>query len=50
MDVNDLEKQDETMALLRLLAMGNKEIEQGKFRDVEAVFADLNNRLICLEY
>ena len=41
-EVNSLEKQVETLALLKLLAMRNEEIEQGKFRDAEAVFADLD--------
>ncbi|WP_348695579.1 type II toxin-antitoxin system Phd/YefM family antitoxin [Duganella fentianensis] len=42
MDVKSYEEQEETLALLKLLAMGNHEIEQGKFRDAEEVFADLD--------
>ena len=42
MDVQSFEEHENTMALLKILAMGNKEIEQGKFRDAEAVFADLD--------
>ncbi|MYN44303.1 type II toxin-antitoxin system prevent-host-death family antitoxin [Pseudoduganella sp. FT93W] len=42
MDVKSYEEQEETLALLKLLAMGNHEIEQGKFRDVEEVFAELD--------
>ena len=42
MEVNSLEKLVETLALLKLLAMGNDEIEQGKFRDSDAVFFDLD--------
>lgn len=42
MDVKSFEEHEQTLALLKLLAMGNKEIEQGKFRDVDAVFADLD--------
>ena len=42
MDVKSFEEQEETMALLKLLAMGNKEIEEGKYRDVEDVFAELD--------
>ncbi|TAJ79549.1 MAG: prevent-host-death protein [Gallionellaceae bacterium] len=34
------EEQEQTVALLRMLAVGNKEIEQGKFRDAEDVFAE----------
>lgn len=42
MDVKSYEEQEETLALLKLLAMGNREIEQGKFRDAEEVFAELD--------
>lgn len=42
MDVKSYEEQEQTLALLKLLALGNREIEQGKFRDVEAVFAELD--------
>ncbi|MCX4218776.1 MULTISPECIES: type II toxin-antitoxin system Phd/YefM family antitoxin [Pseudomonas] len=42
MDIKSFEEQEETMALLKLLAMGNREIEEGKYRDVEDVFAELD--------
>ena len=42
MDVKSFEEQEDTMALLKLLAMGNREIEEGKFRDAEDVFAELD--------
>jgi prevent-host-death family protein len=42
MDVKSFEEQEDTMALLKLLAMGNREIEEGKFRDAEDVFTDLD--------
>jgi prevent-host-death family protein len=42
MDVKSFEEHEQTLALLKLLAMGNKEIEQGKFRDADEVFADLD--------
>lgn len=42
MDVKSFEEQEETLALLKILALGNHEIEQGKFRDAEDVFADLD--------
>lgn len=42
MDVKSFEEQENTMALLKLLAMGNREIEEGKFRDAEDVFAELD--------
>ena len=42
MDVKSFEEQEETLALLKILALGNREIERGKFRDAEDVFADLD--------
>ncbi|MBP0605661.1 MULTISPECIES: type II toxin-antitoxin system Phd/YefM family antitoxin [Burkholderia] len=42
MDVKSYEEHEETLALLRLLALGNREIAQGHFRPVEDVFADLD--------
>lgn len=42
MDVNSYEEQQETLALLKILALGNREIEQNKFRDAEEVFAELD--------
>lgn len=42
MDVRSFEEQEETLALLKILAFGHREIEQGKFRDVEDVFAELD--------
>jgi hypothetical protein len=30
------------LALLKILALGNHEIEQGKYRDAEDVFAELD--------
>lgn len=41
MDVKSYEEQEETLAMLKILALGNREIESGKFRDAEEVFADL---------
>lgn len=43
MDVKSYEEQEETLALLKILAMGNREIEQGKHRDAEAIFMDLDS-------
>jgi prevent-host-death family protein len=42
MDVKSYEEQEQTVALLKILALGNKEIEQGKFRLAEDVFAELD--------
>ena len=41
-DVKSYEEQAETMALLKLLALGNREIENGQFRDAQDVFAELD--------
>lgn len=42
MDVKSYEEQTETMALLKILAMGNREIEQGDFQDFTDVFSELD--------
>jgi len=42
MDVKSYEEYEETLALLKALALGNREIEQGKFRPAEEVFTDLD--------
>jgi prevent-host-death family protein len=41
-DVKSYEERENTLALLKLLAMGNSQIEQGKFRDADDVFADVD--------
>jgi prevent-host-death family protein len=41
-DVKSFEERENTLALLKILAMGNQVIERGKFQDAEAVFADLD--------
>lgn len=41
MDIQSWEEQEETMALLKILAMGNKQIEEGKYRPAKNVWADL---------
>lgn len=42
MDVQTYEEQEETLAMLKLLALGRKEIEQGRYRPMNDVFADLD--------
>jgi len=42
MDVRRYEENEEAMALIKLLALGNREIEQGKFRPAADVFADID--------
>ena len=41
-DVKSYEERENTLALLKLLAIGNGQIEQGKFQDAEDVFANLD--------
>ncbi len=42
MDVRAYEQMEETLAMLKLLALGHHDIEQGRFRDSEDVFAELD--------
>ncbi|MGJ7501044.1 type II toxin-antitoxin system Phd/YefM family antitoxin [Variovorax sp. ZT5P49] len=42
MDVRSYEEHEATLALLKVLALGNREIEQGQFRSATDVFADLD--------
>ncbi len=41
MDVHSYEAQEETLALLKILALGQKEIEAGRVSDASDVFAAL---------
>lgn len=41
MDVKTYEEQMETFALLKILALGRREIERGEFESVEDVFEEL---------
>lgn len=41
MDVKSYEEQEETLALLKILALGNREIENGRFRSADEVLAGL---------
>jgi len=41
-DVKSYEEREETLALLKILALGNKQIEEGKFRPAKNVLADLD--------
>lgn len=42
MDVRSYEEHEETLALLKILALGNHEIEQGRYRSADEVFAELD--------
>ena len=43
MDVKSYQDREQTFAMLTMLALGGGEIEQGKFRDAEDVFAELES-------
>jgi PHD/YefM family antitoxin component YafN of YafNO toxin-antitoxin module len=42
LDVKSYEEQTETLALLKILALGNREIKLGQFRSADAVFAEFD--------
>ena len=42
MDVRSYEEHEETLALLKILALGNRDIEQAHFRPAHEVFAELD--------
>ncbi|GAA5231843.1 type II toxin-antitoxin system Phd/YefM family antitoxin [Verticiella sediminum] len=42
MDVQSFEEQEQTLALLKMLALGNREIEQSQYRGAADVFAELD--------
>lgn len=43
MDVDSWEQQEQTMALLKLLALGNRQIEDGHYKPADAVLTSLDN-------
>jgi prevent-host-death family protein len=42
MDVDSYEQKEQTLALLKILALGQRDIEQGRFRDAEDFFNELD--------
>ena len=44
-DIGSYEKREETLALLKILALANRNIEEGRHRPAKDVFRDLNRRL-----
>jgi prevent-host-death family protein len=42
MDVRSYEEHEETLALLKILALGNREIEQSKFRSAADIFEEMD--------
>lgn len=43
MDIHQYERQQETFALLKLVAMGKKEYAKGNYSTAQAFFADMDN-------
>lgn len=43
MNIEEYEKQQETIALLKLLDFGHEEIKQGKLKDAKDVFDELDD-------
>lgn len=43
MDIHEYERQQETLALLKLLALGTAEFKQGKFSDAEAFLDEMDD-------
>ena len=43
MGINEYEKQQETMALLKLLVLGKREFNEGKFSDAEAFLDEMDD-------
>ena len=43
-DVNSYEQTQETMALLKMLALGQRQIDEGKARPADDVIAELRSR------
>lgn len=42
MDIREYEKQQETLALLKLIALGRKEFEQGRYQDAQSFFEEMD--------
>ena len=45
-DIKSYEENSNTIALLKILAMGRKQIEERKFRPARAVFSDLDKKFL----
>lgn len=43
MDIGEYEKQQETLALLKLLALGNKEFAEGRYSDADAFLDSMDD-------
>lgn len=45
-DIKSYEEDMNTLALLKILAMGRKQIEEGKFKSAREVFAQLDKEIL----
>ena len=43
MDIHEYEKQQETFAMLKLIALGRKEFEQGRYQDAQSFFTEMDS-------
>ena len=43
MDIGEYERQQETMALLKLLSLGKKEFAEGKFQSADDFFSEMDS-------
>lgn len=43
MDIHEYEKQKDTLALLKLLALGKQEFQAGKYTDADAFLAEMGS-------
>jgi len=41
-DIKSFEERENTLALLKILALGSRELEQGNYKDAEDVFASID--------
>lgn len=41
-DIKSFEERENTLALLKILALGSRELEQGNYQDAEDVFASID--------
>lgn len=44
-DIRSFEQMQQSMALLKILALGQREIERGQFSDAEGFFAELDKEV-----
>jgi len=44
-DLREYEKMGESLALLKILAMGQKDVEEGRTRPFRSAFADIRSRM-----